>query len=140
MKSSIVRTLVTLSFSAALSPLALLAQVQYNATIPFAFNVGAQSFAAGDYSVHQLSDGHVLQIQSRKDGTSVMAMVTAGEESSQSGRSVIKFNRYGNRYFLAEVSGERRGWRLFRSKAEKELIAKVAAPEPVVIAADSHSK
>jgi len=66
MKNSIVRTLVTLGLSAFLSPVALLAQSSINATIPFDFTVGAKSFAAGDYSVRQISDS-VLLIQSVKE-------------------------------------------------------------------------
>src|SRR5580704_1883747 len=137
MKSSIVRTLVTLTLGAILSPLALLAQEQFNVTIPFAFTVGARSFAAGDYSVHQLNDGHVLQIRNQKDGVNIMTTVMRGEESKMAGKPVLTFKQYGDRYFLAAVSSANQGWRLFQSKAEKELIATAKTSEPVVIAAAS---
>lgn len=137
MKSLIVRTLVTLTLSAALSPVALLAQDQLNAKIPFAFTAGAKSFAPGDYSVHQLNNGHVLLIQNQKDGTAVMTTVMPGEQSKKAGTSVITFKRYGDRYFLSEVSGDEKGWRLFPSAAEKELIAKATTPQPVVLVAAS---
>jgi hypothetical protein len=139
MKSSIVRTLVTLSLSAALSPVALLAQDQINAKIPFDFTVGAKSFAAGDYSVRRLNE-HILLIQNFKHGTGVMTMVLPGEQSKKAGIPVITFNRYGDRYFLSEVSGDSQGWRLFPSAVEKELIGKVASPRPVVVAAALRSK
>ena len=137
MKSSIVRTFATLILGAILSPLALLAQEQLNVTIPFAFTVGARSFAAGDYSVHQLNNGHVLQIRSQKDGVNIMTTVMRGEESKTAGKSVLTFKQYGDRYFLAAVATDREGWRLFQSKAEKELIAKARTSEAVVIAAAS---
>ena len=136
MKSLIVRTLVTLTLSAALSPVALLAQDQLNAKIPFAFTAGATSFAPGDYSVHQLNNGHVLVIQNQKDGTAVMTTVMTGE-SKKAGTSVITFKRYGDRYFLSEVSSNDKGWLLFPSAAEKELIAKATTPQPVVLVAAS---
>ena len=139
MKSFIVRTFVTLSLSAVLSPVALLAQNRINATIPFDFTVGAKSFAAGDYSVQRLNDG-VLLIQSAKDGTGVMAMVMPADQSKKDGKCVITFNRYGDRYFLSQVSGDSQGWRLHPSKLEKELIAQAVAHRPVIVAAALLSK
>jgi len=139
MTSFIVRTLVTLSLSAVLSPVALLAQDRINATIPFDFTVGAKSFAAGEYSVRRLNES-VLLIQSVKRGTGVLTMVMPSEPSKKPGISVITFNRYGDRYFLAEVSGDTQGWRLRPSAVEKELISKAASPRPVVVAAALRSK
>jgi hypothetical protein len=114
-----------------------LAQVQLNAKIPFAFTVGTKSFAPGDYSVNQLSEGRALLIRNHKDGTSVITMVMPGEESKKAGTAVMVFKQYGNQYFLSAVSEDSRGWRLLPSRAEKELIAKVTAPQPVVVAAAS---
>jgi hypothetical protein len=139
MKNSIVRTLVTLGLSAVLSPVALLAQSSIHATIPFDFTVGAKSFAAGDYSVRQINDS-VLLIQSVKDGTGVMTMVLPSEKTVKAGIPVLTFNRYGDNYFLAKVSGDDRGWKLHQSPAEKEMIAKVPSPRPVLVAAALHSK
>jgi hypothetical protein len=139
MKNSIVRTLLTLSISAVLSPVALLAQPKINATIPFDFTVGAKTFTAGDYSVSKLNE-HVLLIQRVKDGTGVMTMVMPSEPTKQEGIPVIVFNRYGDRYFLSQVSGADQGWKLNQSRLERELIGKVATPRPVIVAAALHSK
>ena len=140
MKNMIVRTLLTLSLSAALSPVALLAQSKINATIPFDFTIGAKSFAAGDYSVKLVSE-YVILVQSIKDGTGVMTMVQPGEKTHRpDGSPVLVFNRYGDTYFLSKVSGDDRGWRLHTSPAEKEMVAKVALPKPVIVAAALHSK
>ncbi|HTB13145.1 MAG TPA: hypothetical protein VK752_16295 [Bryobacteraceae bacterium] len=138
MKTSIVRTLLTLSISAILSPVALLAQDKITATIPFDFTVGAKTFSAGDYSVQRLNQG-VLLIQNMKHGTGVMTMVLPGE-SNKAGVPVITFNRYGNRYFLSQVSNDSQGWRLRPSKVEKELIAQAASPRAVILAAALYSK
>jgi hypothetical protein len=134
-----IRTLVTLGLSALLSPVALLAQSQLNATIPFEFTVGAKTFAPGDYSVRHVSE-YVLLIQSLKDGTGVMTMVQSGEVAKRGGSPVLIFNRYGDSYFLSKVSGDDRGWRLHTSPAEKEMVGRVATPKPVIVAAALHSK
>ena len=139
MKRSIIRTLVTLSLSAALSPVALMAQNRINATIPFDFAIGAKSFAAGDYSVNRLNE-HILVIQNVKSGSSVMTMVMPSDPTTKSGKPVLTFNRYGNSYFLSAVSSDSQGWRLHTSSAEKELIAKATGPKPVVVAAALRSK
>jgi hypothetical protein len=140
MKNTIARTLVTLGISAFLSPVALLAQPQINATIPFDFTVGSKSFPAGDYSVKQVNE-YVLLIQSITDGTGVMTMTIPSEKTQKSdGTPVLVFNRYGDSYFLSKVSGEDRGWKLHQSPVEKEMVAKVPTPKPVIVAAALHSK
>jgi hypothetical protein len=139
MKNTIVRTLVTLSLSAVLSPVALLAQSNINATIPFDFTIGAKSFPAGDYSVKQVSEC-VLLIQSIKDGTGVMTMVKPADKTTKDGTPVLTFNRYGDSYFLSKVSGDDWGWKLHQSPVEKEMVAKVASPKPVIVTAALHSK
>ena len=139
MNCSIIRTLVMFSLSAALSPVALMAQSRINANIPFDFTVGAKSFAAGNYSVHRIND-HVLVIQNVKNGSSIMSMVLPGQPAKTPSNPVLRFNRYGNSYFLAEVAGDGEGWQFHKSSAEKELIAKVAGPNPVVVAAALRSK
>jgi hypothetical protein len=138
MKNTIVRILVTLSISAFLSPVALFAQSQINATIPFDFTIGAKSFTAGDYTVRQVNE-HVLLIQSVKGGTGVITMVLPGETTKRPGTPVLTFNRYGDSYFLSKVSADDRGWTLHTSPAEKEMVARVPSPKPVIVAA-LHSK
>ena len=134
MKSSLVRALVTLGLSAVLSPVALMAQDRIDVTIPFDFFIGAKSFAAGDYNIRHLNE-NVLKIQKAKDGTGVFAMVTGTDKTSNARIPVLLFNRYGDSYFLAKVSGEDRGWQLHPSEIEKELSAKGPSAKPVVVAA-----
>ena len=134
MKSSILRTLVTLSLSAALSPSALMAQSQMCAKIPFSFTVGTQSFAPGDYCISQKVPS-VLEIRGAYDRSAIVAMTTPGEKSKKAGVVVLTFNAYGEGYFLSEVSIDSQGWHLLRSPVEKELIAKRAPLHPVVVTA-----
>jgi hypothetical protein len=139
MKSSIVRTLVTLGLGAVLSPIALLAQGSINATIPFDFTVSGKSLAAGDYSIRQLSQD-ILLIRSVKGNSAVMTVGMAGEKTGEAGTGLLTFNRYGDTYFLSKVSSDSRGWELPRSPVEKELIARFERLKPVVVAAGLRSK
>jgi hypothetical protein len=139
MKNTIVRTLVALSLTAVLSPVALMAQRPLTAAIPFDFTVGTKSFAAGNYRVQELAQG-VLQIRNLKDNSIAMAIAIPAQKMGKADTGVLTFNRYGDRCFLSRVSDDSRGWLLAPSRAEKELIAKSASPKPVVVAADSHAK
>jgi hypothetical protein len=139
MTNSLVRTLVTLSLSAALSPLALKAQDSMYATIPFDFTVNAKHFTAGDYCVRQVNQ-NVLLIQNVQDRSTVMTITMAAEENNHPGVAVLKFHQYGRYYFLNEIDGDSRGWKLPTSRTEKELTASVKSPKPVVLAVASHPK
>jgi hypothetical protein len=130
MNSSIVRTLVTFGLSA----VALMAQGPLKATIPFDFNVGSKSFAAGVYTVHQVN-GHVLRIQNINGETGILEMVQPADPSSKRGNCILTFNRYGGSYFLAKVSEDTKAWNFHRSRAEKEMIAKAAPPKSEIVAA-----
>jgi hypothetical protein len=138
MKRTMIRTLVTLSLSAVLSPVALMAQGPINATIPFDFTVGTKSFAAGEYSVRQVNPA-VLLIRNVKDSSGIMALTTPAD-AVKKGTPVLTFTRYGDSYFLSGVASENQGWKLHQSRAEKEMIAKVSSPAPVSITASLRSK
>ena len=135
MKASILRTLATLSLGAALGPVSLLAQVPINVKIPFDFTVGSKSLAAGDYRVGQQAP-QVLAIQS-VDGRAAMAIMTnPAQGNNMPGKATLTFNKYGDRYFLAQVSNNNRGWALPKAAVEKELIAQRASRKPVVVTTD----
>ena len=130
MNSSIVRTLVTFGLSAA----ALMAQGPLKATIPFDFNVGSKSFAAGVYTVHQVN-GHLLKIQNINGETGILEMVQPADPPSKRGTCLLTFNRYGSSYFLAKVSEDTKAWNFHRSRAEKEMLARVSQPKAEIVAA-----
>jgi hypothetical protein len=145
MKSSILRTLLTLSLSAAFAPFTQMAEGQSTlrdtvyATIPFDFTIGQKAFATGKYCVKHLSQD-VLVIRNLDDHSSVVAMTLPGRPSRERGTTVLRFTRYGASYFLSEVSDDSHGWRLHQSAAEKELIAKNAANPPITLAVALSSK
>jgi hypothetical protein len=134
MKTSILRILATLSLSAALGPVSLRAQGPIHITVPFDFTVGSKSLAAGEYEARQITP-MVLAIRSVDGQASAVIMTNAAQPSAVPGKATLTFNKYGDRYFLSQVSDYGHGWELPKSSAEKELIAKRASPRPVTVAA-----
>jgi hypothetical protein len=133
MKTSIVRTLFTLSVSAAIGPLSLLAQGPIQFTAPFDFTVGNKNFASGEYRMAAVAP-QILAIRSRDGRSSQMVIAHASQAKSKQSNAVVTFNRYGDRYFLSRLSDPNHGWELPKSRVEKELIAKRASPAPVTVA------
>jgi hypothetical protein len=134
MKTSILRTLATLSLSAVLGPVSLRAQGPIHITVPFDFTVGSKSLAAGKYEVRRVAP-MVVAIQSADGRSNIMTQALPGDPKAAPGKATLTFNQYGDRYFLSQVSDYGHGWELPKSSAEKELIAKRASPRPVTVAA-----
>ena len=133
MKTSIVRTLITLSVSAAIGPLSLLAQGPIQFTAPFDFTVGNKNFASGEYRVAAVAP-QVLAIRSLDGRSTQVVIAQASQAKDKQSNAVLTFNRYGDRYFLSRLSDPNHGWQLPTSRVEKELIAKRASPAPVTVA------
>jgi hypothetical protein len=133
MKASILRALATLGLSAALGPVSLMAQTTIHARIPFDFTIGSKSFAAGEYRVVEQFP-KVLYIRSADGRSAMMALAHDVVPNAKPGEAKLTFNKYGNRYFLSQVSHSGRGWELPKSAVEKELIAQKASSNPVVVA------
>jgi hypothetical protein len=134
MKSSILTSLVMLGLSAAFVPVRVMAQEPIHVTIPFNFNAGSKPLAAGEYRVRQLSPV-ALAIQSVDGNSQIVLMAQAGEPSGSANLAKVTFNRYGDHYFLTQVSEPGKGWVVAKSAAEKELLARKQAPTPLSIVA-----
>jgi hypothetical protein len=139
MNTSILRTFAKLSLGAALGSITLLAQDSVRATVPFDFTIGSKSFAAGEYHLRQVAH-MVLQIQSADGHASMLVATRPGEPTKIPGTARLQFNRYGDRYFLSQVSGDTGGWQVPKSLVEKELIAKSASPKPLIVVASGQRK
>ncbi len=135
MKTHVTRCLAALSLGAALGPASLLAQTSLHANIPFDFTVGNKIFAAGEYRLEPAA-GQWLRLEAAgQPATSMFIAANAGSPSvTAPARSSLTFNRYGDRYFLSRVIGPGREWDLPRSSSEKEVLAKLGAPRPVIVA------
>ena len=114
------------------------AQTTVRATVPFPFMVGKTEVPAGTYTIDSISHA-VISIRDRSTGRGVLTLVSPERPGSNDGTPKLVFNKYGDKYFLSQVS---RGsgsevMQLPTSKLEKELrIASAhSAPEQKMIAA-----
>ena len=123
--------LATLSLAAT----SLLAQSKplIKVNVPFNFVAGAKTLPAGEYQV-DTERPNVVLIQS-KDSTSNMNLLIAhsAQNTQMNGVAALKFNRYGERYFLSEIwTGSDVGRQLPKSRAEKEQIAAILTHQGTV--------
>jgi hypothetical protein len=105
--------------------------------IPFSFAAGAKTLPAGQYEV-QTPRSNVVMIQSMDSKSAMILPAHSAEARQMNGVTALKFNRYGDRYFLSQIwAGDIVGKELSKSRAEREQIA--AAPfsrGSVTLAAD----
>ena len=120
---------------AAVGCLSLHAQtITVKATIPFEFQLGAQTLPAGDYYVFH-SD-HVLRLRAAGGPIAAMALTSAAAPEPNASPSKLVFRRYGNEYFLAKVwiGYARSGVAVPPVKRERELIAAARHSSPTTFA------
>jgi hypothetical protein len=96
-----------------------------DADIPFQFHVGNKELPAGKYRIHMVnnSDLTAMEIISADDSTSALFRVQETDANSAPTKSELIFNKYGNRYFLAELfdEGNPSGSELIESAYEKQI-------------------
>ena len=97
------------------------AQTTLKATVPFPFTVGKTEVPAGTYTINSISQS-VIAIRDHA-GRSFFSVVIPERPARKDGTPKLVFNKYGNKYFLSQVS---RGlgsnvMQLPTSKLEKEL-------------------
>jgi hypothetical protein len=95
------------------------------ANIPFQFHAGNTKLPPGKYVVHVLEDSDLtmMEISSADGSTSALFQVRPAEASSAPAKSELIFNKYGNRYFLAQLfnEGNPSGSTVIESRYEKGL-------------------
>ena len=93
------------------------------ANIPFQFHVGNTKLPPGKYVIHVLDDSDLtmMEISSADGSTSALFQVRPAEASSAPAKSELIFNKYGNRYFLAQLfdEGNPSGSTVIESRYEK---------------------
>jgi len=134
----------TRMFALALTTLPLLAAAQltsnerFTAKVPFEFVLGNKVVPAGDWTVQSANmSSSVLQIRNTEAGLNMFAMPSAAASKKVSKDYTLVFHKYGNNYFLAEVTiaGMRNGYRLRETKAEAELRAQnIPATNEILLA------
>jgi hypothetical protein len=127
---------------AALGTLALLVaacafgQQRLTADIPFEFTLANKVMPAGHYDISTTSTLVLLRCdQSRTEAFSLANRAAAGDNGNTQSR--LEFNKYGDKYFLAEVrpeAGMGSGAALVESKTEQRIahasgeVARVTIP------------
>jgi hypothetical protein len=92
--------------------------------IPFDFVAGTAQLPAGEYSVKVSGPTQSVLLISRKDAAmSAFINTNPAVSSAPQTESKLIFNRYGDRYFLAQVwqEGNTQGRQLLKSSREKEV-------------------
>ena len=92
------------------------------ANIPFAFNAGNTNLPAGKYTITVLnpsSDRKILQIRSTKGSSATV--LTSAETGNISDDAKLVFQRYGDRYFFAQVqmAGDSTSFAAVKSNTER---------------------
>jgi len=110
---------------------------QLEVNVPFEFHVGNSKLPAGKYVIHTLDDSGltVMEISSADGSTSVLFDVRSVETGSVPAKNELIFNKYGNRYFLAQLfdEGNRNGDEVVASRDEKKIGQAADAQEHVTV-------
>jgi hypothetical protein len=118
---------IALAFALTIHPSTAHAQIvgDLEANIPFQFHAGNAKLPAGKYRIHMLdnSDLTVMEISSVDGSTSALFQVQETEANSQPAKSELIFNKYGDRYFLANLfdEGNPSGSQVVESRYEKRI-------------------
>ena len=135
MKRNLFGILTTLTLALLIS-VPLSAQTIAKATVPFDFTVGQTRMPAGTYEISPLS--HAILIRDSKTAKGVLSLFNSEEPSRGVRTPKLVFHRYGDKYFLSQVSRGNGGavMQLPTSKLEEEVrIAGSSVPQKTVIAA-----
>ncbi|MGH9754001.1 MAG: hypothetical protein ACREA2_14585 [Blastocatellia bacterium] len=132
MKKLIISLIVAISFGAvslATTLAAPFSTVRIRAEIPFDFTVGSKRLPKGEYLIESIGDAGTLTIRHAEKGKAV-TFNTIRHKPTESPKSKLVFNRYGDQYFLARIwdGSSEIVLKLNKSKAEKRL-AKLAKKE-----------
>lgn len=121
--SSFIALVLALSLYASKAHAQIVGALEVN--IPFQFHAGNTKLPAGKYVVRMLDDSDltVMEIRSADGSTSALFEVVTAKANSTPAKSELIFNKYGNRYFLAELfdEGNPNGSQVPKSRYEKRV-------------------
>lgn len=105
------------------------------ARVPFDFAVAGTQLPAGVYTIERQGTPGMLMLRDAAGHIKTLFQAQPVYTNGNAQSSMLVFNKYGDRYFLAKVwSAAGSGAQLNRTKIERELVA--AAPvEQVLVAA-----
>ena len=120
MKTKLFATLAA-GLTLGLTGLAQAADLQ--ATIPFEFRVGNQSYAPGRYTIGEQTAAGILYFKETKSGHGWMVVTGRVQRGPEGGPGMLTFRRYGDNLYLSQVwtTGAPVGREVFKSRRETEL-------------------
>jgi hypothetical protein len=119
--------LIAVVFALTIHPSQARAQIvgELEVNIPFQFHAGNTKLPAGKYLIHALDDADqtIMEISSADDSISALFEVQVVNADSTPNKSEVVFNKYGDRYFLAELlqEGNPVGSKVVESRYEKRI-------------------
>ncbi len=132
------KMLAALGLAALLGGSAAAAELQANlkVTVPFSFEAGRTLLPAGQYSIERMNLPGTLLIRNLENSEAIYVRVIPAENNREDLRARLVFNKYGDRYFLAQIwnGGGLTGAELPKSRQEREMSASVR-PERVLLVA-----
>jgi hypothetical protein len=133
--------LIAFVFALAIHPTKTQAQIvgDLEVNIPFQFHVGVTKLPAGEYRIHVLDDSdlNIMEITSADGSNSALFQVQKTAASSTTIKGELIFNKYGDRYFLAQLfqEGSASGSQVVESRYEKRIAQKEASQAQEHVAA-----
>jgi len=115
----------------------LSAQTTARVTVPFDFTVGQTQMSAGTYDINPLAHEAIV-VRNTKEARSALSIVRSERSRNSDSGTKLVFNRYGDKYFLSQISCGFGGgvMHLPNSTLEKEVrIASSNVTRKVVVAA-----
>lgn len=111
-------------------------------TVPFPFSVENKTFSAGEYEVTQPAHWHLLLRNIQTQSSALEAAPPAPLPKEVDGRTRVVFNRYGNKYFLVQVSDGsiESTYNLLKCQEEKRLADAMSGSRPNLVTVLSKSK
>lgn len=97
---------------------------EFRGTIPFDFQVGEKKFKSGEYVISKRMTSHpdLYFVESADGKDSAMILITESGSGIIQNKSVIKFNKYGEVYFLSGIEASDLNLRFQTSKSERKLM------------------
>ncbi len=115
------------------------------ANVPFDFTVGDKTFHAGKITARRVagSDAGPMSISNLDGGQQVFRIARRLQGPDSSDQAKLVFNKYGDRYYLAQVWVPGfNAWELVKSRSERAIrremrLAKNTEPDLVTVFADT---
>jgi len=111
--------------------------LKLTADIPFEFTAGSKTLPAGTYVVDDRASEKIIAIRSADVTGAAFVIANRAEAKAMREHGELVFNRYGDRYFLAQVwtSADNWGYEIPKDRSQRELARRAANHERVMILA-----